>query len=398
VAKVLTYLQRFEFFDEEKVGSSIHYRDIGPQLAKEGISMLLPYLSDIIHEMAPKIIVIDSFKALHDLTESRSEMRRMLSALTGMLTAYETTVFLLGEYTDENARVMPEFAIADGIVQFMRSPSSSRDERFVRVLKLRGSAYLEGLHGCRITGKGLDIYPRLVTPEITKNYTWVQERVPSGVEGFDEMVGGGFLRGSITLLAGMTGSGKTTFALQFALKSLELNERSLYVHFQENPTQLARSIENLKPASNAIGTEGIFEEFYASPVELQIDSIVVQLFEMIEEKRIHRVVIDALGDLETAAADVERLRDYIYSLTQHLAVKGITTILVYETTDGIGKQGRLYSMADNIVVLGGPEPVNYERTIRCVKARGSEHDLNPHDFNIEGGKIKVQGINDMKNR
>ena len=59
---------------------------------------------------------------------------------------------------------------------------------------------------------------------------------------------------------------------------------------------------------------------YASPVELQIDSIIVDMFRRIQERGVRRLVIDALGDLASAATDPQRLHDYLYALVQHFAV------------------------------------------------------------------------------
>src|SRR5476649_1820758 len=52
-AKVLTYLQRFSFFDEDKIGSIVHYREIGTDLAKNGIGALLTYVTEAIHSISP---------------------------------------------------------------------------------------------------------------------------------------------------------------------------------------------------------------------------------------------------------------------------------------------------------------------------------------------------------
>src|SRR5687768_1522952 len=67
LAKVVRYLQGFSFFDEEKLGTQVIYEDVGPQLAKDGATALIPLLQDAIRTLSPKIIVIDSFKAVHDL-------------------------------------------------------------------------------------------------------------------------------------------------------------------------------------------------------------------------------------------------------------------------------------------------------------------------------------------
>jgi circadian clock protein KaiC len=393
--KVVKYLQHFQFFDETKIGSAVLYEDIGTELSKRGISGLVPRLKEAIKTNSPKIIIIDSFKALHDLAESVSEMRRMLFELTGLLTAYDTTVFLLGEYTDEHARVLPEFAIVDGIIQFMRSAQSTRDERFVRVLKLRGSAYFEGLHGFRITAKGLEIYPRLVTPEVPEDYVTVQERTPSGVDGLDKLIGGGLWKGSSTLLVGATGTGKTTLALQFAIEGTRQGVRSLYVNFQENPYQMARSIRNLSGRDVRETLESGLDLLYISPVEVQIDSVIVTLFRLIQEKGIERVVIDSIGDLAMSASDPQRLHDYLYALVQHFAVKSITAMFTLEIgprsiSDGSDSAlGRVSYMSDNLIWLALKQIPETRRELTCTKSRGSEQSLDTHQFHIRKDGLHI---------
>ncbi|MDZ4835538.1 MAG: ATPase domain-containing protein [Candidatus Melainabacteria bacterium] len=391
---MVRHVQRFSFFDADKIGSAINYQDIGTALAKDGISMLTPLLKEAIKAKPPKVIIIDSFRVLHDLAESKSGMRKMLFELTGLLTSYETTTFLLGDYSDEDAKGTPEFAVVDSIVQLMRSGQSTRDERFLRVLKLRDSSYIEGLHGFRIANKGLDIYPRLVTPDATEadEYVVGEEQVPSGIDGLDKIIGGGLWKGSMTLLSGGTGTGKTTMALQFALEGLRQGVHSLYVNLQENPAQLARSVSNL--TGGKMKTSEL-EMLYISPVEVQIDSIIVTLFAMIQENNTKRVVIDSIGDLAMAASDPQRLHDYLYALVQHFAIQGITAMFTLETGDAItgassdSPLGRISYMSDNIFLLDltqRPEPL---REIRCVKTRGSEQDLSVHSFYIARDGIHI---------
>src|SRR3954468_20713061 len=127
VAKVVRYLERFAFYDESKLATEGHYDDVGARLATDGMGAILPVIEEAIRTLGPKIIVIDSFKALHDLAASILDLRKMLFELTGTLTAYDTTVFLLGEYTNEHSQQLPEFAVADSIVQLMRNPTTTRD-------------------------------------------------------------------------------------------------------------------------------------------------------------------------------------------------------------------------------------------------------------------------------
>ncbi len=394
LSKVIKYLQRFTFYDESRMGTAIIYEDVGPKLSQEGVKELLPIIHEAIRTLSPKIIIIDSFKALHDLSSSILEMRQMLYELTGMLSAYATTVFLVGEYTEEHGRHLPEFAVADSIIQMVRTPQNTRDERFLRILKLRGSGYMEGLHAFKITAAGLDVYPRLVTPEVPKSYEFHAEKIPSGVEGLDKLLDGGLRRGSATLLAGPTGSGKTTVGLQFALEALNQRVPALVVNLQENPTQLERAVRTLGTTLEDAGAAGL-KFMYASPVELQIDSLIVTLFRRIREEKIRRVVIDSVSDLILAASDPQRLHDYLYTLIQHFAVSGVTSVLSFETSSRItsseaGVPGdRVSFMADNVVLLRLNIQDKVKRTLAVLKARGSAHDLGVHEIEIGAKGMRV---------
>lgn len=387
LAKVVSYVQRFSFFDSERLGADIHYEDLGRALSTEGPQALLTWLDDAIKTRSPQVIVIDSFRAIHDLAMASDDMRAFMSKVAGLLSAYEVTVFLLGEYTRADISRFPEFAVADSIVELARQPMTTRDERFMRVLKLRGSSYREGQHAFRVTSHGLEIYPRLVAPRIPEEYEILVDRMSTGVEGLDRVMSGGPFAGSTTLVVGATGSGKTTLALQFALEGVRRGEQAMFINFQESPAQIRRAITNLGYDPATMAERGL-ELIYASPVELQIDSIVATIFETIRSGRVRRLVIDAIGDLATAADDQRRLHDYLYSLVQHFAARGVTTLLTLEvgealTRDQMSIKDRFSYMSDNLVYLSqGAEGADH-RQLRVVKMRGSDHDRAMHEFDID---------------
>jgi circadian clock protein KaiC len=392
LTKAVTYVQRFAFYDEDRLGGTIQYHDLGTILANEGPGALVPWLRDVIKTTSPKILVIDSFRAIHDLAVSAPEMRRIVSELAGLLSAYDVTTFLLGEYTSGDIDRYPEFAVGDGIIELARHALSTRDERFFRVLKLRGSGYREGQHAFRITEGGLEVFPRLVSPLVPETYTPRLERVPTGVPGLDPMVGGGLWYGTTTLAVGPTGAGKTTLALQFALEGVRRQEPTLYVNFQENPAQLHRTIDALGVRATDAIARGLILR-YASPVELQIDSIIVGIFEQIRTGRIRRVVVDAIGDLAMAANDPVRLHDYLYALVQHFAVHHVTSMLTFESgssaTSSAELEHRFSYMADNVLMLGLRGQERTERTLRVLKTRNSAHDPVVREFVIgaEGARV-----------
>ncbi|HEX6627527.1 MAG TPA: ATPase domain-containing protein [Gemmatimonadaceae bacterium] len=393
LSKVVTYVQRFSFFDADRLSGDIQYEDLGAELSENGPNALLEWLDEAIKTRSPGIIVIDSFRAIHDLASSSDENRRFMSRFAGLLSAYNVTAFLLGEYTQEDIRRYPEFAVADSIIELARQPVSTRDERYFRVLKLRGSSYREGQHAFRITSDGLQLYPRLVTPRVPEEYDTLAERLPTGVPGLDELMDGGVFAGSTTLLLGMTGAGKTTIALQFALEGVKRDEPAIFVNFQENPAQLRRAIVGLGEDPEEMHAKGL-KLIYASPVELQIDSIVGDIFKEIESGEVRRVVIDAIGDIATAASDVQRLHDYLYSLIQHFAVRGVTTILTLEVGDeslgGLGQDPRFSYMSDNLIQLAWNAKNVEKRMMRVVKMRGSAHEHGFHEFEIDESGARVK--------
>ncbi|HEV2643678.1 MAG TPA: ATPase domain-containing protein, partial [Candidatus Elarobacter sp.] len=208
----------------------------------------------------------------------------------------------------------------------------------------------------------------------------------------DEMIGGGVWRGSTTLLVGPTGSGKSTMGLQFALEANRRNEPALFVNFQENPAQVERMLRALGTDPERAARNGL-HHLYASPVELQIDSVIVDIFHFIETEGVRRVVIDAVGDLMTAASDAQRLHDFLYSLVQHFVVRNLTTMLNLESATGVtgtrDEEQRWSYMSDNVLVLARAEDGAAERTLRVIKTRNSDHDPVAHPVEIRSDGVRI---------
>src|SRR5690606_35503973 len=83
LAKVVKYLQGFTFFDPDMLGEHVVYDEVGTVLAAEGIEALVPAIKRRIIERSPRIIILDSFKALHDIAPSMAAMRRGVHDLAG---------------------------------------------------------------------------------------------------------------------------------------------------------------------------------------------------------------------------------------------------------------------------------------------------------------------------
>jgi circadian clock protein KaiC len=392
--KFIVHGQNYTFFDPEQIGVSVFYEDLGLILRESGIEKLPEIVSDFFVRLKPRFLFIDSFKALNELLVSTSQRRTVIYDVASVLSAYQCTSFLVGEYSEAMTTELPEFAIADVVLHMIKHATNVREQRFLRVEKLRGSDSIPGMHAFSISEDGIEVFPRLLTPLVSPNYKPKIERVNTGITGLDEMIAEGFWRGSTTLIAGPTGSGKTVLGLHFLCEGAVKDEPGLFVAFQENPSQLARVMLSLGWELEELIERGTFELMYKSPVEMQMDRIASELFSRVRGGRIKRVVIDALGDLERSSIDRRRFADFIYALTQWFAVENVTCLMSYELTDlfevhGISDQ-EISNMSDNLILLGFKRGHEMERTIRVIKTRGSAHDNREHFLEISGKGAAVR--------
>jgi circadian clock protein KaiC len=395
--KLIRYLQEFAFFDDDRLYGdtpAIVYRDIAQDIRERGLETLPALVGEIIQQHAPALLVIDSFKALRDLGTPSAHFRQVLFDLAGTLTAYACTTLLVGEYSATDIETLPEFAVVDGVVNLVNQKYGVRDERYLRVLKLRGSGFRSGEHAFRLGKSGVDVFPRLVTPPQPTGFSLVAERVATGLAEFDTMLGGGLLRGSTTLLAGPTGSGKTILSLHFLFEGVARGEPGLLLSFQENPSTARRNIGNLGMDPTQLDEEGLLTLLYVSPVEMNIDDVMERIVSAVETKGIRRVVVDSLADLEATTTSQERFRSYIYSVLQYLAVNGQTTYMTLEsypsTIASPLSQSQISYLCDNAVSLRyGEVAGEILRTLTVLKTRASGHDPRVRGFTIGDRGITI---------
>src|SRR5581483_6971851 len=127
--------------------------------------------------------------------------------------------------------------MADGIIEL----GFDGGERTVWVRKFRGSDFRSGKHSLRLTGRGMEVFPRLVPTEHGQSFA--MEVVSSGVPELDELLHGGLERGTCTIISGPTGVGKTSLGLQFMKEAAGRGERSVVYTFEEWKETLVRRSE-----------------------------------------------------------------------------------------------------------------------------------------------------------
>ena len=163
--KILRYGQTLSFFDPNAIGSRVFYEDLGTSLEPSGrTDRDARARGRGAPRTTPGLLVIDSFKALHPFASDATAFRRFLQDLAGNLSAYPATSLWVGEYGPDEIALAPEFAVADGVISLAVEPAADRDARVLQVLKLRGSGFLSGKHGYRLSADGIHVFPRLADP------------------------------------------------------------------------------------------------------------------------------------------------------------------------------------------------------------------------------------------
>lgn len=391
--KVLRFLQGFAFFDPALFGQKIIYGDLGTPLRAGGPTQLMDALAHMVREHGPELIVIDSFKALRDTIPDLLAFREFTNDVAIHLAAWEVTALLAGEYSDEDVRSGPEFAIADGILYLYGTEEAEKQKRFLRIMKMRGTSYFAGEHYFDITPDGITLYPRMA-PMAVGEYQVPGRRIGSAVEGMAEMLGGGLYESTSTIISGSTGVGKTLIAMGFAVESARQRRPVVYVSFEEGARQLAQNTAGLNWDLERLQREGVLDILHVSPSELNIDQHAYVLMERAQRLGARMVVIDSVTAFQAAVPDPAKYQSYMWAINDHFKRKGVTVILTTEVPGIFGpleiSAERVSFVADNIIFLRFVElEGEIRRAVGVLKMRGSRHERRLRELVIDPPRIAI---------
>jgi circadian clock protein KaiC len=226
------------------------------------------------------------------------------------------------------------------------------------------------------------------------------ERINTGTEGLDRILGGGLPANRLYLLEGDPGTGKTTLALQFLLAGVRNGEPVLYITLSETKEELhevARShgwsldgcnIFDLAVPEGGTVAETQYTIFHPSEVELGETTKAV--FDKVEQFKPRRVVFDSLSEMRLLARDPLRYRRQILALKQFFVGRQCTVLLLDDHTSEASDR-QLESLAHGVFTLEHNSP-GYgapQRTLRVLKLRSVKYQGGYHDFSIETGGIQI---------
>ena len=397
--KMLRYQQQFSFFDIDKVNESVRFSNLSAELLDGNFEQLMSHISKEVRDYAPSLVFVDSFRSAAQSEKlngaKESGLRQLVQQMGILMTSWQATTFLIGEYLQPEAEASPVFIVADGILWLTQSLHQNTIVRKMQVVKMRGQSQVTGLHTFRINDEGIHIFPRAIVQKELANEA--EAPVPNrnlrtsiGVPGLDEMLGSGLPVGYSLLVVGPSGSGKTILATQFLAEGIRRGEPGVIAAFEKSPSQLLNNKLHELIKSGHIGV------INTRSLDLSIDEILHDLIKEIKLKQAKRVVIDSLSGFELALAPEfqEDFRGSLYRLIAELTNMGMTILMTSELEDRYTELrfspfGSAF-LADAIIVQRYIEIASQiKRVLSIIKVRGSNHSKDIRLFDITDDGIII---------
>jgi circadian clock protein KaiC len=305
-------------------------------------------IADVVAEVDPDRVFVDPMTQLRYLAPDAHQFRKQVLSFLRYLKAQGATVL----FTSQDSPNAPDDDLqfmSDGVVHLARGPV-----RTVEVQKFRGAGFQSGSHTARITDEGMVVSPQLRPRDHSQSFEPVA--VPSGVPELDELMHGGVDRGTVTIISGPTGVGKTTTGTQFMKEAAGRGERSVIYSFEESEETLIHRSESLSiPIRSMLERGTLAIEEYGTR-ERSVDEFTSQLRRDVEEHDSRIVMLDGIDGFREGLAGEDRdVAQELHDIGRYLKNVGVTTIFVNEVGSITGEfeatEEKVSYLADNILVL-----------------------------------------------
>jgi circadian clock protein KaiC len=223
-------------------------------------------------------------------------------------------------------------------------------------------------------------------------------RVPTGIRGLDDMLGGGLLKNSVAVVKGAPGTGKSCVGMEFISRGIEdYNEPGLIITFEEFPRQLYRDARSIGFDLRSYEAGNMLRTMFTTPsVFLREIQKPGGIFDRtIEEISAVRIFVDSMSQLERITQDPVELREMMYSFLNGLLRYDVTAVVTQEDTFITGNmtvaEAGLSYIVDTIIQLRYVEiNSNMERALFVLKHRASDHDKKIRRFLITDKGLRVE--------
>lgn len=338
-------------------------------------------------ELNPDRVFIDSVSHMRYLSSDAFQYRKQVLSMLRKLTDGGATVLFTAEQEEGTEDDALNF-LSDGIIKLQQTDYG----RTCQIKKLRGSGFVPGPHFYSIGDAGITLYPRLLPEDHGR--TFQLEPISSGVPELDELTHGGIERGTVTLVTGPTGVGKTTLAAQYMKEAASRGEHSVIYNFDEGASTFFLRCEKIGlPAQKMVET-GYLRFEAIEPLHYNADQFASMVRDDVENKGAKLVLLDSLSGYRQSVRG-DDLQERVHALCRYLVNMGVTVLLVNETFSITGEEMRVTEnevsyLADTIVLLRYLELAGEMRkTIGVLKKRTGDFEKTLREFEISRYGLKV---------
>ncbi len=375
-----------------------------PDLIQSGsfdISGMLAALEVKVKEMGAKRIVFDALDIVISLLPDEAAKKQEVYRLHAWLLAHELTGLITAKAGGDDASSIDQQPF--GFMQFMvdcavvlnHYVTQGVSQRNMRVQKYRGSSFNEDESPFVIGKDGFNVALARTLGRVDAKVT--NERVTSGVERLDTMLGGGYYRASSVLITGFPGTAKTTLSGAFAEAACERGDRTMFVSFDSDGSEVIRNLTSVDIQLQRFVDNGLLQVISARTIVGSAETLLVRIKTLAKEHKARCLVIDPVSALskggnELIAHDVvERLIDWAKADSITL----VCTSLLDETPGKIDGTTPLQisTLADtwihlNYLVQAGER----NRGMSIIKSRGTSHSNQVRELILSDSGITLADI------
>jgi circadian clock protein KaiC len=358
------------------------------------LSGLLHRIRAMASHTGARALVLDSATALFSPRPPHDQLRSQFFQLVAAFREQGLTAIIIAEAQDSYGQLTTlgvEDYVCDLTIILRNIVDGSRRRRTIEINKYRRSGHYKGEYPCAITVQGLAVFP--VDSGDPISFASPVERFSSGVDGLDEMTLGGWLRNSIIIVRGPTGSGKTMLAGLYARAGAARNEQVVYYGFEEPEAILLRNYYEIGMDMEPLIESGYLKVMCRYAEATSLEDLLVDLRAELEELRPSLIVMDSISSIEHASSP-KGFRQFMIGVTSLLREHGRTALLTQTIAGPNGSHPPsspyLSTIADAILTLDySMKGFNLNREMRVIKTRGSGHASNPYRLSIEPGGLVV---------
>lgn len=341
---------------------------------------------ETIENLKPSRIFIDPIYHFRYLSIDLFHFRKQILSFFKYLSLQHATVLATSE---------PMSDVVDDDLQSMVDSilylEHSSFRRTLQVRKVRGSSFMEGHHSLKISSSGMEIIPNTL-PHSLKPY--IREMLSSGVPQIDELLNGGVERGTVTLVSGPSGVGKTAFGMQFMKETAGRGERSVVFAFEEGTEMIVQRCESIGMPAGTMVENGTLMIYRIDPHLTMCDELQNKIRFEIEHKNATMFMLDSITSYALCHPDIATLYRNVEMIGTYLERCGATLFVTNETNSllectSISDLG-LSGFADNIVIMRYLEMYGeIGKAIGVLKKRTGNFEKKLRKFEITQYGIKV---------